>query len=248
MSDAGLGGAGETQGDRSLLHGAKAVRDVFLQGKLEQVGAAAHIRAADCASEPLVFHLPDHTLAFHVVDGPGGLDEGTGGEEAGKLVTGEERLIEVRGGWDAGVVGVGEDGVQDLFRPAIFPQVGDPDEGMLGGGGVALVVEVMQKAGAGVHIRHGCGLPRGEAKPSGLAGAVAFSAEGDAECVLAQAVSEGPLMQKLEGLLAGVGGQGLRHGIEDKGFPGSGRGRMRGREWMASKETEAAGVVVRNFK
>ena len=114
------------------------------------------------------------------------LHQRAGGEEAGELVAGKERLVEMRFGHDAGVVRVGQDGVQHFLGPAVAAEVGDADEGVLGGRGVALVVEIVEQAGAAIELGEGCGLFAGEAEARSFADSIAFRAARDGEAVLDQ--------------------------------------------------------------
>jgi hypothetical protein len=137
---------------------------------------------------------------FDLGDGAGGFDEGAGGEESGEFVAGEEGAFEMGFAGDAGVVGVGEDGVEDWFGPALFAESFDTDEGMFFEGGVAFVVHVVEEAGAGVEGDELIGFGAGEVEALGFATAVGLGADGDGESVLAEALAFGPFVQEFEGL------------------------------------------------
>ena len=133
MEDGGIG-----------LESGQAVGDVVFKGDGEEFSAVGDVFALDGACEGFVFHFLEDALGFDIVDGLGGLDEGAGGEKAGELIAGEEGAVEVGSRWNAGVICVGEDGVKDLFGPALLAKEGYAYEGVLGEGGVALVVHVME--------------------------------------------------------------------------------------------------------
>ena len=99
-----------------------------------QFGCAVDdVVAVDAAGEGLVLELLPDAGDFDIVDGFAGLDERAGGEEAGELVAGEERLVQMRDARRAGVLGVAEDGVANLRRPAALFEDADADPGMLFG-------------------------------------------------------------------------------------------------------------------
>ena len=173
--------------------------DAARHANAEELGAKRHVLALHRAGEPFVLHLFDRAPGFNFRNGLARLDERAGGEEAGELVAGEQGAVQVALRFHAGVVGVGEDGVEHLLRPAMLAQVGDTYEGVFRGRGVLFVVEVVQKAGSGVQVGGGFGIGAG---PSGLAPAIGLAAKGDAESVFAEAFAFGPLLHEGEGLVS----------------------------------------------
>ena len=83
------------------------------------------------------------------MNGFGGLDEGTRGEETGELIAGEERFGELGFARYAGVFGVAEDCGAHFFGPSLFGEDGDADKRMLFTRGMLLVVEVVEERGCG---------------------------------------------------------------------------------------------------
>ncbi len=165
----------------------------------EQLRAVGDILALDGAREAFVLHLLDRAPGFYLREGPAGLDQRAGGQEARELVAREEGAVEVAFRFHAGVVGVRENGVQHLLRPAVLAQVRDADKGVLGRRGMFFVVEVVQETGSGVEVGDRFHIGAGAFR---LAAPVGFAAEGDAEGVLAQTFARGPLLHQGKGFFA----------------------------------------------
>ncbi len=128
------------------------------------------------------------------------MEQGAGGEEAREFIAGKQRSIEMRLRWNARVIRVGQDGVEDFFRPAPLAQEADGDEGVLLGGGVPLVVHVMEQAGASVGVGQALRLPVLKAQAFGLDATVGLGAGGHGEGVFAQTVTLCPILeQRLRG-------------------------------------------------
>jgi len=151
------------------------------------------------AGEGLVFHLLPDAGDFNVGDGFGGLDEGAGGEEAGQLIAGKERLVEVGDARRAGVLGVAEDGSAHLLGQPRRSSSRTPTKGVPGAR-VTLVIEVMEEGGGGVEIDERAALGAGEAEAIGFRFPVGDDAGFDREGVLAQVFALGPFPQQGEGL------------------------------------------------
>ena len=134
-----------------------------------------------------------------------GLTRAQAVRKAGELVAGKERALEVGVGGDPGVVGVGEDGLQDGLGPAMLAEEGDADEGMIVERGVAFVVHVVEQAGAAVGFSEAGGLVPFEAEACGFTDAVAFGAAGYREAVLDEGLAGGPLAEQGFGVCCVVG-------------------------------------------
>src|SRR5262249_41050154 len=116
---AGLrGGAAETDAGGDGGEGADHEADVLVEIDPELLGPAIHVVAIHRAREALVLELLLHRPRLEPGDGPPRAHEGASGDEARQLVAGIETAIEERDSGEAGVVGVGEDGVHDLGRRA----------------------------------------------------------------------------------------------------------------------------------
>src|SRR4029077_3358428 len=103
------------------------------------LSAAREVFAADSAGEGFVLHLALHRIRLDLEDGLSGLDQRAGGEKAGHFVAGKERSIERSLANDAGVVGVGEDGVEHLLGIAALAQDSGSGGGMAFGRVVLLI-------------------------------------------------------------------------------------------------------------
>jgi hypothetical protein len=158
--------------------------------------AVEDVVAVDAAGEGFVLELFPDAGDFDIVDRFARLDERAGGEEAGKLVAGEEHFVQMREARRAGVLGVAEDGVADLRRPATLFEDADTDVGMLLGGGVALVVEVVQQAGGSVHLYALRSVIANEAQVQNLLLTVGADAAFDGEGMLEQAGALGELVEE----------------------------------------------------
>src|SRR6202012_2417576 len=170
--------------------------------------AVEDIVAVDAAGEGFVFELFADAGGFDIVDRFAGFDEGAGGEEAGELVAGEENFVQMREARGAGVLGVAEDGVTDLRRPATLFEDADADVGMLLRGGVAFVVEVVQQAGGSVELNALRSVIADEAEAQDLLLTVGADAAFDGEGVLEQAGALGELVEERPRGFAG--GDGIR--------------------------------------
>src|SRR5258708_14852156 len=132
LSRGGLGGDGAAQaeGVGVLAHRGDAEGDVLFQRDAEFVGAFADVVAADAFGEGFVLEAAFDGIHFQVEDALRGTNVGAGGEKAGKLVAGEQGVLERRMAWDVAIVGVGEDGADDFLGIAAFAE----DFGAFGGG------------------------------------------------------------------------------------------------------------------
>src|ERR1700684_1342937 len=130
-------------------HGGDAVGYVVVEGNVELGCAFDDVVAIDTAREGLVLHFLSHAGDVDIADGLCGLDERTGGEEAGELIAGEEGFGELGYAWDAGVFRVAEDSGAHFFGPSLLGEYGDANEGMFFARGVFLVVEVVEERGDG---------------------------------------------------------------------------------------------------
>jgi transcriptional regulator with XRE-family HTH domain len=160
----------------------------------------------DTAGECLVLHLFAYAGDFDACDRLVRLDERAGCKEAGEFVAGEKGLVEMGDAGHAGILRVAEDGRSDFNRPAQPLKFADADEGMLCGGGVALVVEVVEQAGGYVQFKEPRAvlfmLGAGEADAVGFGLTAGGDADFHCKCMLAQALALGPLGQQLPSLFA----------------------------------------------
>src|SRR4030095_3372831 len=133
----GAGGGGQRLDEKS---------EMPLQRDTELLGAAIDVLTVHRPREALVLELLDHRRGLEPGDGTAGPHERARGDEAGRLVAGVERAVEQRSAQATGVVGVGEDGVDDVRgHPPRGEDLGAL-QGVLRAGGMHLVVEVLQHA------------------------------------------------------------------------------------------------------
>src|SRR5262245_18082617 len=146
---AGLrGGAAETDAGRDGGEGADHETDVLVEVDTEFLGAPIHVVPVHRAREALVLELLLHRGGLEPGDGAPRAHGSAGVDEARQFVTGVETTIEERHAREAGVVGVGEDGVHDLGPSAASEENLRPLHGMMRRLRMHLVVEVME------HARH----------------------------------------------------------------------------------------------
>lgn len=196
----------------------------------ERFDAAINVLAADGGGEGSVFEFFDDTGGREGGDAIGP-DLAAGDDEAGELIDGEEGGGHGGRRGDAGVGGVGEDGLTDVFVDTELFEVPDADEGVFVARRVAFVIEVVEEAG--------------DDPPVALGGVEAVGAGGhaggDAFHVLSQGGAGGPFVHQRPGLIgshdrsvAGRAGEPVRVGgsvveevFEDDvadGFSGDGIG------------------------
>lgn len=120
--------------------------DVLIEIDGEVLCAAGDVFAFDGGGEACLFEFLFDAFGSETLESFGS-NEGAGGDESGEFVAGVEGFVEEG---DAGVlilevVGVGEDGVDDLFGVASFAEDGGALEGVVRGIGPAFVVEVVEE-------------------------------------------------------------------------------------------------------
>src|SRR5215813_7742355 len=142
------GGTAETDVGRDGSEGADHEADVLVEVDPELLRTAIHVVPVHRAREALVLELLLRRAGLEPGDGAARAHEGAGGDEARQLVTGVETTIEERHAREAGVVGVGEDGVHDLGRGAAGEENLRPLHGMVRRLRMHFVIEVME------HARH----------------------------------------------------------------------------------------------
>jgi len=217
----GGGFGGEAEGGGDGAEGGDAGSDVVFERDAEFLSASDEIVAADAACKGLVFHLALHGVRLDFEDGLAGLDQGTGGEKAGHFVTGEKGAIERGFARNAGVIGVGQDGMEHLLGIAAVAQDFCSGRGMAFAGvvlliGPALVIEIVQQGGQTPKLLIG----------RGFAG-VSAHASLDGQSVFAQIFVLGELAEEIPGVVAG-GHQG-RSKCESS---------FRGKEYMGCREEQ----------
>jgi hypothetical protein len=193
----------EAEGFGVGAHGGDAVGDVVVEGNVELGCAFDDVVAVDAASEGLVLHFLPHAGGVDIVDGLCGLDEGTGGEEAGELIAGEEGFGELGCARDAGVFGVAEDGGAYLFGPSLLGENGDADERMFFARGVLLVVEIVEECGSGPDFKQSVAIVANEAGGIGVELSVGTNAGFDSERVFEEAGGLRVLVEEQPGAFAG---------------------------------------------
>ena len=110
----------------------------------QELGARVDLVAVDARGEGRLLELLLDGLRLERVD-PVGPDEPAGVHEAGELVAGEERPLELRVPRHLEVLGVGEDGLDDLVGPALLAQDRGAVLGVLVERRMHLVVEVVEE-------------------------------------------------------------------------------------------------------
>jgi hypothetical protein len=199
----GHGRSLEAEGFGVGAHGGDAVGDVVVEGNVELGCAFDDVVAIDTAREGLVLHFLSHAGDVDIVDGLCGLDERTGGEEAGELIAGEEGFGELGYAWDAGVFRVAEDSGAHFFGPSLLGEYGDANEGMFFARGVFLVVEVVEERGDGPDFKKRVAIIANEAGGIGVELSVGANAGFDSERVFEQAGGLRVLIEEQPGAFAG---------------------------------------------
>src|SRR6202041_3051731 len=150
--NSGAGGTIEAELWSDAAKGFDAKRDVIAERDAELLSAVVNIVATNAACERFVFQLFLYGCGFHLVDAFGRFDERASGEEAGELVASKEGVIERRDARHAGIAGVAEDCVNDLFGVATLAEdrrafVGVLFRRVMFGVGPALVIEIVEETG-----------------------------------------------------------------------------------------------------
>src|SRR5207248_1896668 len=173
--------------------------DVGVEVHAELGGPAVDVVAVDRAGEALVLELLAHRGRLEAGDDLAGPHERAGVHEAGQLVAGIERAVQAGDARHPRVIGVGEDGVDDVALEAAGGEDLGAFQRMMRSPGVHLVVEVVEHAGdapaLGVFAEAG-----GIGPHRGL----------DRARVLAQAVALGELGQDRPRVVAGHATGGIR--------------------------------------
>src|SRR6202022_2104062 len=97
--------------------------DVLVQVNAELLGPGEDLFAVDAAGEGLVLELLLDGLDVDVRDSLAGRYQGDRRHEADELVDGVKHLLHRRRPGGIGVVGVGENAIPDLLRPASLFEV-----------------------------------------------------------------------------------------------------------------------------
>ena len=139
---------------------------------------------------------------FDLGNGFAWLDQGAGGEKAGQLVAGEESLGKVRRARHARVLRVTKNGGAKFLRPAQPLQLANTGERVLLGGGMALVVEVVEQGGGGIQLQQRRPRIALEPEPVCLLLAAGHNTGFHGERMFAQAFALGPFGEQLPGLFA----------------------------------------------
>src|SRR6266545_2162785 len=143
----GSSGDSELRGDR--LQGLNHEGDVLVQVDAELLRALGDIFAVHGAGEPLVFHLLANGGDVDLVDALAGAHKGYRCDESSKFIDCVDRTVHCGLPIESEIVGVAQDGVDDVFRHASFAQDLGPFDGMLSGIRVHLEVEVVEEADGG---------------------------------------------------------------------------------------------------
>ena len=122
------------------------VSDVVVELEAQLLGAAVDLVAVDAGCEGGLLELLPHRLRLEGLD-PVGPDQPAGVDEAGELVAGEERLLELRVPLHVQVLRVREDRLDELLRVALLAEDRSAVLRVLVERGVDLVVEVVEEGG-----------------------------------------------------------------------------------------------------
>ena len=139
-----VGGGAQAELLRDRLQRGDDVRDVLVQLEPEQLRAGIDLVAVDACREGRLLQLLLHRLRLEPVE-PRRPDEPARMHEAGELVAGEERLLQHRVARQLEMLGVGEDGLDHLFRIPLLAQDRCAILRVLVERGVDLVVEIVQE-------------------------------------------------------------------------------------------------------
>jgi hypothetical protein len=179
-----------------VAEGGDAEGDVVFEGDAQFFGAFADVFAAYAFGEGFVFEAALHGIHFQIEDALRGAHVGAGGEEAGEFVAGEEGVLERGLTGDVAVVGVGENGADDLLGIALLAK----DPGAFGGVllvrgvgfvGPAFVVEVVKEGGESPKVFI-----------SAVLAGVGADAGFDRQHVFAEAFGLGVLTKQFPGIIA----------------------------------------------
>src|ERR687891_1393737 len=129
---------------RDGAHRRDDVADVVVELEAEQLGPRGDLLAVHARREGGLLELLLDRLRLERLD-PVGAHEAAGVHEAGELVAGEEGALERRVAGQLEVLRMGEDGLDDLLRPALLAQDGRAVLRVLVERGVHLVVEVVEE-------------------------------------------------------------------------------------------------------
>jgi hypothetical protein len=136
----------EAEVARDGAHGRDHVRDVLVELEAELLCAAINLVAMHAGREGRLLELLPHRLGLERLD-PVRPDEPAGVNEPRELVAGEQRLLQLGVSVDRQMLGVREDGVDELLRIALFPQDRRTVLGMLVERRMDLVVEIVEEGG-----------------------------------------------------------------------------------------------------
>ncbi len=139
------GNAPQPQQLGGCLHGAEASGDVFVQGDMEQRRSFRHVVAAYRAGKRLILQLLLYPRNVNVMNRLTPLDQGTGRQKAGKLITRKQRAIQVAFARRASVGSMRHDGMANGFRPAPLCQHAIANVGVFIERRMTVIVEVVQK-------------------------------------------------------------------------------------------------------
>ena len=142
----GVRGRPKPELGRDRLHGCDDVRDVLVELEPEELRARVHLVAMDARGERRLLQLLLHGLRLQAVE-PGRTHESARMHEARELVAREQHLLELRIAGHREMLGMREDGLDQLLGVALLAQDRRAVLRMLVERGVDLVVEVVQEGG-----------------------------------------------------------------------------------------------------